>query len=144
MFNLLPCCEQNQIYELESDGNPYVLKREQRVAAAKVVESPLSILNCPSRRENKAYPLTNHEGGALGFFNSIMPKAAGRGDFAINAGHVHNEWHNYALGQGPASYGNAEAWAANRAWGRGGKREWMFSQTELDRIKNKGLLPANL
>jgi prepilin-type N-terminal cleavage/methylation domain-containing protein len=117
MFNLLPYCEQLQIYELESDGDPNVLTRQQRVAAAKVVESPLSILNCPARRDNKVYPLTNHEGGSLGFFNSVTPKAAGRSDYAINSGHVYNEWHNGTLGQGPTSYSDAEKWTANRTWG---------------------------
>jgi hypothetical protein len=34
--------------------------------------------------------------------------------------------------------------AHKRECGRGGKREWMISQDELERIRNKGLLPADL
>jgi type II secretory pathway pseudopilin PulG len=117
MFNLLPYCEQMQIYRLASDGDPYVLTRDQRVGAAQIVESPLTILNCPSRRANRPYPLSAHEGGTLGFFNANWPRHAGRGDYAINSGHVYNEWHNDALGQGPKSYVEADVWTANRTWG---------------------------
>jgi prepilin-type N-terminal cleavage/methylation domain-containing protein len=117
MYNLLPYCEQGALYERAADGDPQTLTRDQRVGAARVVEAPLVILNCPSRRENKPYPLTNHEGGALGFFNSLTPAMAGRSDYAINSGHVYNEWHNATLGQGPASYADAAAWTANRSWG---------------------------
>jgi prepilin-type N-terminal cleavage/methylation domain-containing protein len=117
MFNLLPYCEQMPLYQSASDGDPYKLTRTQRVGAARVVESPLTILNCPSRRDNKPYPLSSHAGGSLGFFNSNTPLVAGRGDYAINSGHVYNEWHNYALGQGPKNYIDADAWTANRIWG---------------------------
>lgn len=117
MFNLLPYSEQSSLYQLASDGDPYVLTREQRVGASKVVESPLTILNCPSRRTNRTYPLSAHEGGKLGFFNSNTPHSAGRSDYAVNSGHVYSEWHNSALGQGPKSYADADVWTANRIWG---------------------------
>jgi hypothetical protein len=117
MFNLLPYCEQHALYQEAADGDPYVLTREQRVGACKIVESPLSVLNCPSRRANKTFPLSAHAGGTLGFFNSNTPQAAGRSDFAINSGHVYCEWHNDALGKGPKNYADAEVWTANRFWG---------------------------
>jgi hypothetical protein len=34
--------------------------------------------------------------------------------------------------------------AHKRECGRGGKREWMIAEKELERIRNKGLLPTNL
>jgi type II secretory pathway pseudopilin PulG len=117
MFNLLPYCEQASLYQLAGDGDPYILTRDQRVGAARVAASPLTVLNCPSRRTNRTYPLTAHEGGSLGFFNSNMPSMVGRGDYAINSGHVHNEWHNDILGQGPKNYIEADLWTANRSWG---------------------------
>ncbi|BBO35233.1 hypothetical protein PLANPX_4845 [Lacipirellula parvula] len=117
MFNLLPYCEQSALHQLASDGDPYVLTRDQRVGACQIVESPLSVLNCPSRRANRTYPLSAHEGGSLGFFNSNTPVAAGRSDYAINSGHVYSEWHNDALGQGPKNYIDADVWTANRIWG---------------------------
>ncbi|MFN3194022.1 MAG: hypothetical protein ACE361_26170 [Aureliella sp.] len=32
-------------------------------------------------------------------------------------------------------------WAEKRACGRGSSKEWMISSTELERIRNEGLLP---
>jgi hypothetical protein len=34
--------------------------------------------------------------------------------------------------------------AHKRECGRGGKREWMIAEKELERIRNKGLLPVDL
>jgi hypothetical protein len=117
MFNLLPYCEQNALYHQAADGDPYVLTLGQRLGACKIVESPLSVLNCPSRRANRPFPLSAHEGGTMGFFNSNTPQMAGRSDYAVNSGHVYCEWHNDALGKGPRNYADADVWTANRFWG---------------------------
>jgi prepilin-type N-terminal cleavage/methylation domain-containing protein/prepilin-type processing-associated H-X9-DG protein len=117
IYNLLPYCEQRPLHDLPSDGLPEERTRVQRVGAAAVIESPLSIINCPSRRAVAVFPLTANESGNLGFFNSITPNAAGRSDYAINAGDVYCEWPNHALGQGPSSYEDAKIWSANRTWG---------------------------
>ena len=117
MFNLLPYCEQMPLYQLASDGDPYILTVVQRTGAAQIVQRPLSILNCPARRANVPFPLSAHEGGTQGFFNSNTPLFAGRSDYAVNSGHVYNEWHNDVLGRGPRSYVEADAWTANKAWG---------------------------
>jgi hypothetical protein len=66
---------------------------------------------------------------------------------------VPKEW--YSIDEAAAELGKAEftvrEWcrfnrinAHKRECGRGRKREWMISQKELERIRNKGLLPANL
>lgn len=117
IYNLLPYCDEAPLHDLPSDGLPEVLTRSQRVAASRVIQSPLSIVNCPSRRATKIYPLTANEGGGLGFYNSITPNAAGRSDYAINAGHVYCEWTNTELGRGPTSYADAVLWTSNRTWG---------------------------
>ena len=111
-------CEEGELHDLPSDGMPDDLSRVQRVGAAQVIQSPLSIVNCPSRRPTRVFPLTANEGGTLGFFNSITPYAAGRSDYAINSGHVYCEWPNGELGQGPKSYTDAEIWTANRTLGK--------------------------
>jgi prepilin-type N-terminal cleavage/methylation domain-containing protein len=117
IYNVLSFCEEGTLHDLPADGSPDELSRAQRVAAATVIQSPLSIVNCPTRRSNKLYPLTANEGGTLGFFNSITPNTAGRSDYAINSGHVYCEWPNHELGQGPKSYLDAYVWTANRSWG---------------------------
>jgi hypothetical protein len=61
----------------------------------------------------------------------------------------------YSIGEAAEQLGKAEytvrEWARlnrinahKRPSGRGGKPEWMISQDEVDRIRNKGLLPPNL
>ena len=118
IYNILPYCEQSPgLHELAADGDPDLLTRVQRVGSAQVVQSPLDIVSCPSRRSKRVYPLRANEWGNLGFYNSITPDVAGRSDYAANAGHVYCEWPLAILGRGPASYQDAELWTANRAWG---------------------------
>lgn len=117
IFNTLPYFEQYNLYDLASDGEPDRLTVLQRRGAAKIIQTPLSVINCPTRRANQLYPLTANEGGKSGFFNSITPSQAGRSDYAINSGHVFNEWSMIALGKGPESYQEAKVWTAGRFWG---------------------------
>lgn len=117
IFNLLPYFEQYTLYGQSSDGNPDVLTRTQRGGAASVIRTPLSIINCPSRRPNTVFTMSANEGGSHGYFNSVTPRVAGRSDYAINSGHMYSEWPHRALGQGPKSYTEARVWSANHYWG---------------------------
>ena len=118
IYNILPYCEQSPgLHDLAADGDPHLLTRVQRVGSAQIVQSPLDIVNCPSRRTNRIFPLRTNEWGNLGFYNSITPDAAGRSDYAANAGHVYCEWPYSVLGRGPSSYQEASLWTTNRAWG---------------------------
>jgi prepilin-type N-terminal cleavage/methylation domain-containing protein len=117
IYNILAYCDEGPLHDLPSDGLPNELTRNQRLGAARVIQSPLSIVNCPSRRPSKLYYLTANEGGSIGFYNSITPNSAGRSDYAINSGHVYCEWPNEDLGKGPTSYVEATVWSANRIWG---------------------------
>lgn len=104
-------------HDLAADGRPNDLTRVQRVGAAQVVQSPLAIVNCPSRRPTLVYPLTANQGGIVGFYNSITPNVAGRSDYAANAGDVYCAWPQVTLGRGPKSYSDAQLWTANQSWG---------------------------
>lgn len=117
IFNTLPYFEQYNLYETASDGEPDKLTRDQRVAASHIIQTPLSVINCPSRRANMVYPMTANAGGSSGFFNSVTPQKAGRSDYAVNSGHVFNEWPQGVLGRGPRSYMVARNWTANKYWG---------------------------
>ncbi len=118
IFNTLPYFEQYDLYDLASDGAPDKLKVPQLLGASKIIQTPLSIINCPSRRANRPYPMTANEGGKNdGFFNSFTPSTAGRSDYAINSGHMFNEWPFQVLGKGPRNYLEAAAWTAGRYWG---------------------------
>lgn len=117
IFNLLPYFEQYGLYGQSSDGKPDILSRKQAVGAAQVVQTPLSIINCPSRRANRLFPMVANEGGGSGYFNSLTPSHAGRSDYAISSGHIYNEWPDRDLGQGPKSYEDARSWDSNGFWG---------------------------
>ena len=117
-YNILPFCEESAaLHDLAADGQPNDLTRVQRVGSAQVIQSPLAIVNCPTRRRNALYPLVANEGGDIGFFNSITPSFAGRSDYAANAGHVYCEWPHGGLGRGPTSYVDAELWSEMQIWG---------------------------
>lgn len=117
IYNILTYSEEGALHDIPSDGMPDELSRVQRVGAAQLIQSPLKIVNCPSRRPTMVFPLTANEGGAIGFFNSITPYAAGRSDYAANSGHVYCEWPNSDLGKGPENYLDAKVRTANRSWG---------------------------
>ena len=125
IFNILPYVEQYNLYDTASDGDPEVLTREQRFNASKIIQTPLSTINCPSRRANTVFPMTANFGGRSGFRNSLTPYVAGRSDYAINSGDVYNEWSDngsdvkslYTLGAGPRSFEEARTWTANAYWG---------------------------
>ncbi len=132
IFNLLPYFEQYSLYGQSSDGRPDVLTRPQRVGAADIIQTPLSIINCPSRRTNSLFPMTANEGGDLGYFNAITPHKAGRSDYAINSGHAYNEWPDYKLGRGPKSYDDALIWSGNHYWG--GEQSALFRFAPVDQF----------
>jgi hypothetical protein len=135
IYNILPYCEQSPgLHDLPGDGLPDELTRVQRVGAAQLIQSPLDIVNCPSRREATTYPLVANEGGRLGFFNSITPHAAGRSDYAANAGHVYCEWPHGPLGKGPDSYAEAEIWTAIRAWGSEQPRFTLATPAQIETL----------
>ncbi|TWT78336.1 hypothetical protein Pla123a_11270 [Posidoniimonas polymericola] len=117
IYNTLPYYEEYQLYDAASDGQPDQITREQRLGASKIIQTPLPMINCPSRRANQPYPLVASDAGASGFFNSITPAVAGRSDYAINSGHVYNQWPVIALGSGPRSYEEARTWTSGGFWG---------------------------
>ena len=107
-FNLLPYIEQPAVRDLvkgisQSDRAAY------ENAMLQIVQTPLSIYSCPSRREPRTYP----------FVNSVRPYLAEnlrgcrtndceitRGDYAGNAGNINHRPSGENL-EGPADIGQA-------------------------------------
>jgi prepilin-type N-terminal cleavage/methylation domain-containing protein len=109
-YNLLPFFEQQALHDLGSDGDKYALPRAQREGASQVVQHPLAMITCPSRRPSEGtFPMTTSQ-AAGGLKNSLTPDVAGRSDYAMNSGHAYNEMP--ARGEGPASYiaADTHAW----------------------------------
>ena len=110
-YNLLTYIEEQSLHDLGADGVPYgTPNRTQREGASQVVQSPISIINCPTRRAVRTYPMTTNQGGAGGLGNSITPNVTGRSDYAANTGHGGMvEWPGND-GSGPADYAQAQTW----------------------------------
>ncbi|MDO4574295.1 MAG: DUF1559 domain-containing protein [Planctomycetia bacterium] len=110
-FTLLPFLEQNGLFQQASDGDPHTVTAEQKAAAQIVLETPLSVFHCPSRRAVKTYPLssdmTTHS------YNFTPGTTIARTDFAGNWGSQQN------VPQGaktPASLEEAKTMNAKNTW----------------------------
>ncbi len=55
-FSVLPYLEQQNLYDLGSDGNPDTISVGQRAGAVKRDRMGVAAFNCPSRRKAVAYP----------------------------------------------------------------------------------------
>jgi prepilin-type N-terminal cleavage/methylation domain-containing protein len=97
VYSLLPYVELANGYNLPSDGQPNAVTRGQRTGAAQLVQQPLSIINCPSRRPAIAYPCPL---GAQSPKNSNYAEYGGKLDYAISSG---DQKHNYCK-SGPLAF----------------------------------------
>jgi len=97
IFASLPYIEEASFYDGAGDGNRTQISQQQREGARLCVESPISIINCPSRRESRPYP-TSWFGGNYVANNAAGADVAGRTDYAGNGGDL-----SLAHGAGPAS-----------------------------------------
>jgi prepilin-type processing-associated H-X9-DG protein len=82
VYNILPYLEQQALYELGAGKSP----AEKRADAARVTETCLPVMNCPTRRQ--PVPYTAYWGGGYNAHNADRVPAHARSDYAVNAGHV--------------------------------------------------------
>ena len=97
IFAILPYIEENMFYSAAGDGNPNTMSEQQLEGAALCVRSPISTINCPTRRESRAYP-TAWFGGGYNPMNANVVNEAGRSCYAANGGD-----NGLQHGAGPAS-----------------------------------------
>jgi prepilin-type processing-associated H-X9-DG protein len=117
-YNVLTYIEEGALHDKGADGDPVAVPRPQREGARDVVLSPLPIINCPSRRQSRVFPMGSNQANS-GLKNSLTPDEAGRGDYAANAGHALVEFG--ADGGGPdgggmSPYENVDAWFSQRPY----------------------------
>jgi prepilin-type N-terminal cleavage/methylation domain-containing protein/prepilin-type processing-associated H-X9-DG protein len=84
VYNILPYIEETSFYDASSDGQPGTITQQQRIGATKVVTQPISIINCPTRRESRTYP--KPWDGTFVAINAAPSSEAGRIDYAASAG----------------------------------------------------------
>jgi prepilin-type N-terminal cleavage/methylation domain-containing protein len=106
IFNTLPFIEEGALHDRGADGDGDKLTIPQRRAVEEVVKSPITIINCPSRRSATTYPMSTNAGGNAGLKNSVTPDVAGRSDYAMCSGNAYNEYPGN-FGVGPEDYSEA-------------------------------------
>ncbi len=86
VYHVLPFVEEQQVWDLPSDGDPSgAFKPQQLDGAKQMQETPIGLFNCPSRRSARLYPFT-HTSGYYAVRNSETPEAVARTDYAANSG----------------------------------------------------------
>jgi prepilin-type N-terminal cleavage/methylation domain-containing protein/prepilin-type processing-associated H-X9-DG protein len=113
LYSVLPYLEQLPLYQLGSDGDPQTITPAQKAGALACVQTPLTAMNCPSRRTAVAYPIAAdwYSGGSTGgyWFNVNPVSVCGRADYAICSGDTGDvQW-----GAGPGDLASAPAFLAS-------------------------------
>ena len=78
VYNLLPYLDQAALHDLGA-GLP---ASQKKTTAAQLEQTPLPVLNCPTRRRSVLYPWSAGDAA----FNADKVANVARGDYAINAG----------------------------------------------------------
>lgn len=114
LYSILPYVEQNDLYELGSDGDPDAVTQTQLDGSANRIATPLAIMNCPSRRRAIAYPVA-WTAGKYFVNGKYIPEGTtpvseiARGDYAACAGDQFYAWTN------PSSSGEYTGICFNRS-----------------------------
>jgi hypothetical protein len=102
IYDILPFIEQEALHELGAGGT----YEERKAAAAQVAQTPLALLNCPSRRAAQTFVCIHPDfsggpPGWIGYNADVVPRAA-RSDYAANAGdrHLYNVTGPTSLAEG--------------------------------------------
>jgi prepilin-type N-terminal cleavage/methylation domain-containing protein len=80
LYCLLPFMERGGLYSMASDGQPDVVTEVQRSGAGVVLSTPLSLINCPTRRSASLFP------GSQVIANASSGGGFVRSDYAGNSG----------------------------------------------------------
>ncbi|MCG8585041.1 MAG: DUF1559 domain-containing protein [Pirellulales bacterium] len=121
VYNILPFLDQELLHQLgagESDA-------ARATAAGKVSQTPLTVMNCPSRREAIAY-VASYAGGTFHAHNADAVPSHARSDYAANGGD-----------QGPLNFGGPSSFADgdNPAWT--GWPSWQATQTGVIYLRSE-------
>ncbi len=97
VYSILPYLEQTALHELGSDGDPDHWTPTQLAGATRCIQTPLSIMNCPTRRPSQLFPcdyvepahaLTGERfsDGTWSPYGANPVNRLPRGDYAVNCG----------------------------------------------------------
>jgi hypothetical protein len=118
LYSILPQLEQLPLRQLGSDGDPDNWTPTQLAGAVRLMQTPLALANCPSRRRAIVYPI-GYTAGGVGYsgnqytaYGANAVTAVARGDYAACAGDRY-----YAYGySGPNSLTAARTLTQKNTW----------------------------
>jgi prepilin-type N-terminal cleavage/methylation domain-containing protein len=107
MYNILPYCEEGPLHDLGAGYAPMSTQRKD--ASAKRLQTPVPLLNCPSRREPKPFGLNSmHVSWHYTEPNYSSPlTSSARSCYAANAG---TKYSDPGFGPGDLAAGDSQTW----------------------------------
>ncbi len=107
-YSILPFMEQQNVFDLGSDGDRDTITDVQRDGALKRDQTPVDAFACPSRRRASVYPRPK----GMSYRNGRQVTEAGIMDYAANAGDTPAHWYS-----GPSDIAAAASfdWNSNSA-----------------------------
>lgn len=84
IFNILPFMEESALHDLAKDGNASEHTKVQLDGAVQVLQSPLSIINCPSRRTSGLFTASSTANAHNA--SRLTSGMVGKGDYAACVG----------------------------------------------------------
>ena len=113
-YTLLPHLEQMALFELGSDGNPDQWTSMQLKGCAQAIQTPLAVMNCPTRRQAVLYPVSWGWWGGQQPYGSDKVTMSARSDYAACSG-THA---SFSYPEGPENLAEAASWTRNNLWPR--------------------------
>jgi prepilin-type processing-associated H-X9-DG protein len=122
-YAILPYVEQVALQQLGADGDPNNWTSTQLAGSAQRIQTPLAVMNCPSRRRSVAYPIawnwsgTGVPGGGGSFtpFGSQAVTSLARGDYAACAGDAYADSNSVTI-PGPSNLSSAKSMTQGNSW----------------------------
>jgi len=109
IYNILPFCEQKNLWQLPSDGDREEITSEQLQGALRMSETPVSFFACPSRRSGSAHPYALQSNWDQ--YNGVKTgecKFRAANDYSANAGQ--------SPGHGEGRYPSSHSAAKDFGW----------------------------
>jgi prepilin-type N-terminal cleavage/methylation domain-containing protein len=112
VYQVLPYLEQQPLFDLGSDGRPDALTPKQTAGAMQCERTPLSVMNCPTRRQSIVFATGYF--GVAGFKarNADLAMVVARTDYNANAGDQFYGWITW----GPDTLAQGAAWTKSNSW----------------------------
>jgi hypothetical protein len=114
IYNVLPYVEANSIRQLPDDGDADRITEQQKTSAAGMIQIPLEVMQCPTRRPARPYPyVLNTEWDVL---DAASVDRVARSDFAANGGDAFDDKFPFLTVKGDVDQSRFSSIDAKVAW----------------------------